>query len=268
MENIVANIILENEFVELHHTNNISVMLKKLLDKGINIPIKDIEDPDNSIISRKIYEKIFSNYNNEVCSGDTLNTFNYTFGSDNWKLNNILHKKSISAKDKNRIIKAANTFKSNYLTIGNFTIFNIGHIYNNTQGMNCERAIKLKDSWPLTLLCIQDYLERYSRLKKNPLHNTFEKNESTINYFKKYKIRDGFVKYCDDHYFSPKYYKNNIEYSYLDENFDVKLDLFDGLNFNKPLAESIYEMEQYIERATNKIFARGEIIISQYNAKI
>ena len=239
-----------------------------LKNQGINI-ISD--DPDNCIISRIIYQSIFPFYNENNCRGDTLNTYNSTFGKDNnYRLMNIINKENITIKYKNNLMEKIENFKRVYHSIGNFTILERWHKQGEVLCINSARGIgSLRDSWPLTLICIQDYLSGYSRLKSNPLINSFNNNEATINFFKQYlNVKNGFELFCRDHYFNPELYENKIEASYLhvnkNGNYDVNLDLFDGLCFLKPLPDRIIEIEQYMEKATIKIIERGKILLNEY----
>jgi hypothetical protein len=265
--NISANIVFNanGDSADITPTTDIfELNLQLYKEKGKKVG--NIEDPDDSNISKKIYETIFPFYDDDFCRGETLNTYNSTFGTDNdYKLLETIKKEPISEDCKNTILSKAKNFKHIYCSIGNFTVLDRGK----PNSINCSRGINsLHDSWPLTLLCIQDYLNGFSNIK-NPLKETFETSETTIKYFNHYKnINNGFEKFCDDQYLSPKCYGNEPQFSYVDElpngKYKVKLDLFDGLDFSKPLAETIIEMEQYIDRATNKIIKRGEIILNEY----
>jgi len=75
-------------------------IIMNLKNQGVNI-ISD--DPDNCIISRIIYQSIFPFYNENDCRGDTLNTYNSTFGKDKISNENISfeYKKKQSKKLKN-----------------------------------------------------------------------------------------------------------------------------------------------------------------------
>jgi hypothetical protein len=245
--------------------------LMSLKSQGINI-IND--DPDDCIISRKIYQTIFPFFDEKNCRGETLNTYNSTFGKDNGRLMEILDKENVTGKCKENILIKAESFKHTYLSIGNFTVSERGR-----NSINCSRGMGvLHDSWPLTLLCIQDYLSGYSKLEKNPLRESFDANENTINFFKRYSsVKNGFELFCNDYYFNPQLYGNNKEATYVQEdkngNYVVNLDLFDGLGFDglghwKSLPDSLIEIEQYIERATIKIFERGKVLIKEYSKKL
>ena len=242
--------------------------ITNLKNQGVNI-ISD--DPDNCIISRIIYQSIFPFYNENNCRGDTLNTYNSTFGKDNnYRLMNILNKENISVKYRENLMEKIENFKHIYHSIGNFTILERWHKQGEVFCINSARGIgSLHDSWPLTLLCIQDYLSGYSKIKNNPLQKSFDNNEATIKFFKRYlNIKNGFELFCNEYYFSPQLYENKIELTYLHENkngnYDVNLDLFDGLCFLKPLPNNIMEIEQYIEKASIKIIERGKVMIKEY----
>ena len=236
-------------------------------------------DPDNCIISRNIYEKIFSEfYDENNCRGDTLNTYNSTFGKfSNFRLKKYINKDNISIENKKLLIEKVEKFKHTYLSIGNFTILERWQKRGETPCINCSRGNfwgTIRDSWPLTLLCIQDYLSNYKILEKviekNPLFDTFEKNEATKLFFSRYINKpNGFELFCDDQYFSPQLYDNK-EATYVEDNngnYVVKLDLFDGLSFSKPLPLNLKEMEQYIDNATIKIIERGKVLLKKYSEK-
>jgi hypothetical protein len=249
-------------------TTDIYEVIIGLRSKGINI-ISD--DPDNSIISRKIYECIFKFYNENNCRGDTLNSYNSTFGrKNNNRLFKIINNEKKTNIDKDRLLNNVAKFKHIYHSIGNFTPFECWHKRKEPPCINSLRGIgALHDNWPLTLVCIQDYLSGYTKLEKNPLQSSFENNITTKNFFKSYlNVENGFELFCDDHYFSPHFYENRNEFSYLNEDkngkCDVNLDLYDGLSFSKPLPQNLNEINQYIERATVKIIERGKILLSKY----
>jgi len=258
----------DKTIVDITPKTDLYELIISLKNKGVKIIS---EDPDNCIISRKIYEKIFYFYDENIFRGDTLNTYNWTFGkSNNYRLLNILEKENISNNSKVALIEKVNCFKHIYHSIGNFTVLERWHKNGEAFCINGSRGTgSLRDSWPLTLLCIQDYISSYSKLEKNPLKYSFENNKDTIQYFSRYRLSEnGFELFCDDHYFSPNLYDNKIEYGYVcksnNGNYEVNLDLFDGLCFEKPLPENIQEIEQYIERTTKKIVERGKIILSEY----
>jgi hypothetical protein len=265
---VKSNIIIDKNgsSAEITPMTDIFELNIQLYNNGLKVG--DINDPDNSNIVKKIYTTIFPFYDENYCRGETLNTYNSTFGKDNnFRLLKIFAKENISDHDKNRLLTKAMEFKHIYSSIGNFTVLDLGR----PKSINTERGSfynTLKDSWPLTLLCIQDFLNGFSDFK-NPLKSVFKTSETTIAYFNHYKnIKNGFETFCDDQYLSPKYYNNESQFAYVEEiqngEYKVKLDLFDGLSFSKPLAETTIEVEQYIERAKNKIIKRGEILLNEY----
>jgi len=268
-ENIL--ITLENDIkVNITPKTDLYELIITLKNKGVKIIS---EDPDDSIISRIIYEKVLTFYNNEYCRGDTLNTYNSTFGKDNnWRLLDILEKENISVNYRKVLLQKIEKFKHLYHSIGNFTALERWHKRGEVPCINGARGSfygKIRDSWPLTLLCIQDNISDYSKLENNPLKYNFENNLDTKCFFKKYKnVVNGFEIFCDDHYFTPNLYGNNLEYIYVYKNYygeyEINFDLFDGLSINKPLPTNVNEIEQYVERASIKIIERGKIILKEY----
>ena len=266
MNNMKAIISIdENQSVEVTPETDISSLLRNFKNINKDFPYPT-EHADDSIVSRKIYKKIFSFYNEITCRGDTLNTYNSTFKNRN-RLTRFLEKEKNSQKKV--LLEKIDNFSQLYLAIGNFTVFERGGKF----GINMKRGSitgKLKDSWPLTLLCIQDFLSKYKLLDNNYLKPSFEENAATITFFNRYKNHtDGFKLFCDEHYFSPKFYGNNPKFSYIVEkengDYEILLDLFDGLSFKKPLPENLLEMEQYIDNTSLKIIERGKILIAEYN---
>jgi len=233
-------------------------------------------DPDNCIISKIIYKNIFEFYDENNCRGDTLNTYNSTFGKiSNYRLKKYIKKENISIENERLLMEKIEKFKHTYLSIGNFTILERWQKKGETPCINCSRGSfwgPIRDNWPLTLLYIQDFLSDYKKLEKeierNPLRDSFEKNEATKLYFSRYKNKEnGFELFCNDQYFNPKLYDNK-DSTYVEEdkngNYVVKLDLFDGLNISKPLPLNLKEMEQYIDKATLKIIERGKVLLNEY----
>jgi hypothetical protein len=270
--NVSANIIIDNNGSNVDITPMTDIFELNIQLKNNGIKVGDVADPDNSTIVKKIYATIFQFYDEDYCRGETLNTYNSTFGKDNnYRLLNMFAKENVSDYNKNRLLTKAMEFKHIYCSIGNFTVLDLGR----PKSINTERGSfynSLKDSWPLTLLCIQDFLNGYSDFK-NPLRNVFETSKTTIAYFNHYKgIENGFEQFCDDQYLSPKYHNNEPWFAYVDElsngKYKVKLDLFDGLCFSKPLAETVIEAEQYIDRTQDKIIKRGEILLKEYIKRI
>jgi hypothetical protein len=268
----VGNLLTDKKYndVLLNSNTDIYELLDFLKNDGVNIISGD---PDNSIISRKIYQKVFPLYDGNNCRGDTMNTYNSTFGKENnYRLIQMIEKENITNKRKGDIIKKVVSFSHIYHSIGNFAVLERWHKKNEFPCINSARGMgSLRDSWPLTLLCIKDYLSGYKILCKNGLKDSFDNNGATIMFFKNYKeIENGFNKFCDDEYLSPRFYKNKPELAYVSENnyghYEVRLDLFEGLNFNKPLPETISEIEQFIQNTTSKIVARGDIILNKYLA--
>ena len=89
------------------------------------------------------------------------------------------------------------------------------------------------------------------------MREAFEHNEETKAFFKRWKeSKDGF-----EQFLSPKSFYDNPELAYVDQGYKVKLDLFNGLGFDKPVAETLDEIKQYIDNSTAKIIARGEAIL-------
>jgi hypothetical protein len=264
------NFLFNNKNISINCNTDIYEKSNELKKIGINI---NGDDPDDSEISKKIYEVVFPFYNENSCRGETLNTYSSTFGSKqnkNWRLKNIIEKENITNGHKSELYEKIENFWHTIHTIGNFTVLERGHPHS----VNCARGTGvLHDSWPLTLLCIQDYINGYTMSDNNPLKNIFDTNESTILFFKRYKIiENGFELFCDDHYLSPKYYDTDPQFAYVDElkngKYKVRLDLFDGLSFSKPLATTTREMEQFIDNATQKIIKRGNIILNKYLSSI
>jgi hypothetical protein len=133
--------------------------------KKTGIDILD-DDPDNSIISRKIYQCIYKFFNENTCRGDTMNTCNSTFGTNNYGILDILNKQNISEENKIKIMNKIDEFRHIFFYIGNFTVLECSHKNSINTARGNYRG-KLRDSWPLTLLCIQDYLSNYSLIEEN-----------------------------------------------------------------------------------------------------
>ena len=258
MNDLSVSILLKNDLsMTVTPYTNMAKAVEELIKKGIK-NAGDPKDPDDCIICKEIYKRVFPFYNEEKCRGETLNTYNSTFGRNF----NYISKKE---KPTTELLKKIDNFYQIFLTIGNFTILERGR-----NSINCRRGScfgSIRDSWPLTLLCIQDYLSGFSKLTKNPLENSFKNNKATISFFERYlKDKNGFELFCNEQYFKPQLYNNKFG-SYIDENYNVKLDLFDKLSFSKPLPENLKEIEQYIECSTDKIIERGKIIINEYLIK-
>ena len=196
-----------------------------------------------------------------------MNTCNSKFRSNNSRILDIINEQNISEENRIKIMNKIDKFRHIILYIGNFTVLECSHKYS----INIARGNykgKLRDSWPLTLLCIQDYLSNYSLIEENPIKYSLETKEAQT-FFRYYsELENGFEKFCDDHYLSQRYYNNSSDLAYVKEisngKYEVNLDLFDDLSLTKPLPMNIVEIEQYIDRVTKKIIARGIIMLQKY----
>jgi hypothetical protein len=264
--------ITNNEVISICPMTDINELLPQLRNKGIDI-ITD--DPDDCIVSRRIYHTLYHFYGENSCRGDTMNTYNNTFWSKNKRLLRIMEEEHLSESDKMKILEKADQFRHISQAIGNFAVLECWHEQGEVPCINSQRGIGiLRDSWPLTLVCIQDYLSGYLTLEENPLRQSFDYNKATIAFFKQYTEGDnGFERFCDDQYLSPKFYGDEPELAYVsmfsNGKYLVKLDLFERLSFAKPLPKTVTEIEQYIEKVTAKIIARGSVLLKEYlnNAK-
>lgn len=251
-------------------------------DKKYGCPDHNKEfDADDTILARAIYCVVWSddlpdiNFNNigsgKDYRGDIINSFNTLFSSSlNEKLSNIrgnnykelkIGNKGFLVEDK-KLIQSIIEFHKLYRTIGNMAVLpNISH---NSNNINQYRGMKWKDYYDKFLLELRlSFLSDYSSndgfkelLKANSFYfDRFEKSERGFKEF----CRLNFIDY---------YIDNEISFGVSNDNGVVypswQMSRFwrENQNYYNKFAE------KYIEKSSEVIRYRGNIILEQLRKKI